>query len=914
MRIATRLLVRHIWLQAVLMALAATLFAAAIWSIAPATYTALEWAPYDTWMRVRSQPVLSSPVLLVIRDQPSERQWGAGYWDRNLSARLITALYDAGAAAVGVDIPLDLPSPPNLGGAVSDALLIEALRSAKTVAYPALSMSPLGEGGGLPVASSIPVMAGKSTIQPVLDSDRTVRRAQLYQGGDSGALPAFGFTMATTFWNVFPDQVERRSEQVVLRNARRPDGALSTVTIPLDRQGRLLINFLGDHSVSPFPVVPFIDVYRLIDKKDAEGLAALVNGKAVILLTQPPPQFERSIAPGEVSSDLLIQAHLLRTLLAQDWIRDFPPWQRLIVTFVLSLWLAWMVLRWPDWRGLLLGVSGLLCYLTAVFGLLSWGHWVLPFVIPLSATAIVLVTTGLLGQIMAARRIALLEQDMLRIQQDLVAVREALVYRETAVETLEEDLESARARMSDAASKEAASSQLAIDLQRKITEAQAQEEATRGRMNELEQTLRAMQAATLPSLPLGNAEQEALRRECEQLGIITSTPSILAMFRDLKKGARSTITVLITGEPGTGKELFARAVHRLSPRAAKPFIAVNMAAISPELFESELFGHVRGSFTGALTDRKGYFELAHQGTIFLDEIGDLRLDHQSKLLRVLQERTFYRVGASSPTTVDVRVVAATNKDLQRGVSEGWFREDLYFRLKGFLLHLPSLRDRSEDIPSLAAAFLRETAERSRQEHLHLSEEAMVLLQRQPWKGNIRELKQCLEQAVALSDGPILTIADLRLENLPSPTASRISAEPMRPEPAGDVAVLHHLRQHRFDMQATAKAVGWDRSTVTQRLKGLCFQALVESEGDQAKAASVLAGDPALLRTVELKVMDYMGHLMETIQPFKTADEALLDCKRRFKNLPERHFKSVEALVRVFFSKDNSEFRARMHRS
>ncbi|MBA3753547.1 MAG: sigma-54-dependent Fis family transcriptional regulator, partial [Nitrospira sp.] len=395
-------------------------------------------------------------------------------------------------------------------------------------------------------------------------------------------------------------------------------------------------------------------------------------------------------------------------------------------------------------------------------------------------------------------------------------------------------------------------------------------------------------------------EQEAIRRECEQLGIITRNPTILGMFRDLKKGARSTVTVLITGEPGTGKELFARAVHRLSPRTAKSFIAVNMAAISPELFESELFGHVRGSFTGALTDRKGYFELAHQGTIFLDEIGDLRLDHQSKLLRVLQDRTFYRVGATSPTTVDVRIVAATNKDLQRGVSEGWFREDLYFRLKGLLLHLPPLRDRIDDIPALADACLQEAAKQAHQESLQLSEEALETLRQQPWKGNVRELRHSLEQAVALSDGPIIMTADLRLQRQPSPFAARADAEIVLPDPAGDVAVLHHLRQYRFDMQATAQALGWDRSTVTQRLKGLCFQALVESKGDQTKAASALAGDSTLLRTVELKLMDYYGHLIETIQPFSTVEKALLECKRRFKNLPERHFKSVEALVRRHF--------------
>ena len=155
--------------------------------------------------------------------------------------------------------------------------------------------------------------------------------------------------------------------------------------------------------------------------------------------------------------------------------------------------------------------------------------------------------------------------------------------------------------------------------------------------------------------------------------------------------------------------------------------------------------------------------------------------------------------------------------------------------------------------------------------------------------------------MALSESPILSAADLRLSGPASPKTGTSGAAPLLPDPAGDLAVLQQLRQQRFDMQATAKALGWDRSTVTQRLKGLCFQALVDASGDQAKAAASLAGDPSLLRTVELKLMDYYGHLMETIAPFTNVDDALLDCKRRFKNLPERHFKSVEVLVRRHFS-------------
>lgn len=900
MSTATRLFVRNSWLQALVLAFSALLGSELIWTMAPATFHTIEWAPYDTWIRLRPHPAPDSHLLLITRDPAGDHQFGAGQWDRSLAATLITALHDAGATAIGLDIPLDLPSPPNLGGAVSDALLIEAAKSAGTVAYPTVLAPTFEQEGPSPLTPTQHLVAGKSTWQPVLDLDRVVRRALLYQGRESGELPSLGLSLAAGVWQVPLGRIERRSGAVRLPQAHLGGGATTDVTIPVDRHGRLLLNFAGGQALAPFPTATTLDIFRLIEQKDNDRLVALVAGKAVLLTTQPRPQPERTVPSGEETTDMLLQAQLLHTLLTQDWIRELSPWQRGALAFALSIGVAWAAFRWSDWRGLVLGTGLLLVYLAIAAISLVYLRLVLPFVTPVTAALLVLVAGSLLGQIVATRRLVLLEQDMLSVQQQLVAVREALIFQETTVESLEEDLESARTGMSHSLSKEAESAKLAADLQRKITEAQAQEEATRQRMEALEGQLHNLRAATISTAPLGNVEQEQLRRECEQAGIVTNDPAMLTMFRDLKKGARAPVTVLITGEAGTGKELCARAVHRLSPRAAKPFIAVNMAAISPELFESELFGHVRGSFTGAHADRKGYFELAHLGTVFLDEIGDLRLDHQSKLLRVLQDRTFYRVGATSPTTVDVRIVAATNKDLQRGVSEGWFREDLYFRLKGLVLHLPPLRERSADIPLLAEACLRETAQKSHQPPLPLSREALAALTAQSWKGNVRELRQCLEQAAALAEGALITANDLRLPGTSTSVADTSSTAALLPDPAGDRAVLNQLRRYRFDMQATARALGWDRSTVTQRLKGLCFQALVESAGDQAKAASALAGDPSLLRTVELKLMDYRAHLMDTIAPFADVDEALVDCKRRFKNLPERHFKFVETLVRRHF--------------
>jgi two-component system, NtrC family, nitrogen regulation response regulator GlnG len=236
--------------------------------------------------------------------------------------------------------------------------------------------------------------------------------------------------------------------------------------------------------------------------------------------------------------------------------------------------------------------------------------------------------------------------------------------------------------------------------------------------------------------------------------------AMMRVFETIEKVAPTDVTVLVRGESGTGKELVARAIHFRSPRARGPFVAVNCAAFSRELVESELFGHEKGAFTGAVARREGKFEAADGGTLFLDEIGDMGLETQAKLLRVLQEKEFERIGGNQALKVDVRTIAATNQDLEAMVKSGRFREDLYYRIKVVEVKIPPLRERREDIPPLVQQFLKEACERFGTPQKQLTPEAMRACVEQPWKGNVRELRAAIEQAVILSPGTEITDGDL----------------------------------------------------------------------------------------------------------------------------------------------------------
>jgi DNA-binding NtrC family response regulator len=273
-------------------------------------------------------------------------------------------------------------------------------------------------------------------------------------------------------------------------------------------------------------------------------------------------------------------------------------------------------------------------------------------------------------------------------------------------------------------------------------------------------------------------------------------------------------TVLLTGESGTGKELVARALHELSPRAAAPFVAVNCGAIPGELIESELFGHVRGAFSGAVADKPGLFEEAHGGTLFLDEVGDIGAKLQLDLLRVLQERHFHRLGGNELVEVDVRIIAATNKDLHKAVAAGSFREELLYRLEVIPITLPPLRERKEDLPLLVERILERLEVELKRPLEGVSAEAMEALLRNPWRGNIRELRNVLERGAVVARTPVIQLADLAL-----------AAEPEAAGP-GHLLTLEELeRRHIATVLAAtganvthaARALGIDRVTLYNKM-------------------------------------------------------------------------------------------------
>ncbi|MBW2505160.1 MAG: sigma-54-dependent Fis family transcriptional regulator [Deltaproteobacteria bacterium] len=325
-----------------------------------------------------------------------------------------------------------------------------------------------------------------------------------------------------------------------------------------------------------------------------------------------------------------------------------------------------------------------------------------------------------------------------------------------------------------------------------------------------------------------NRELKAkIAKDYEMVG---TSPSIMELKQQIEVAGPTSGWILITGENGTGKELVARAIHHSSLRASKPFVEVNCAAIPEELIESELFGHEKGAFTGATTQRRGKFDQAHEGTLFLDEISDMSLKTQAKVLRILQEHKFERVGGNKTIVVDVRVIAATNKDLEFEIQENRFREDLFYRLNVIPFHVPPLRERRDDIEALANHFLVHFCSKESRDIKALDEQALAAIKRYHWPGNVRELKNLIERMVIMTPGKIISkdnlppsilhkqpevFPELEIDNGSSAGSDSFK---QAKEDFEKIYLLNKLKEYDWNVSKTAEAIGIERSNLHRKIK------------------------------------------------------------------------------------------------
>jgi DNA-binding NtrC family response regulator len=337
---------------------------------------------------------------------------------------------------------------------------------------------------------------------------------------------------------------------------------------------------------------------------------------------------------------------------------------------------------------------------------------------------------------------------------------------------------------------------------------------------------------------------ETINRALDRLNeidseIISASPKMDTVKKMILKVARSNSTVLVRGESGTGKELIARAVHNQSPRATEMFQAVNCAAINENLLESELFGHEKGSFTGAHAEKKGLFEIADRGTLFLDEIGELDVGMQAKLLRALQERKIRRVGGTHEISVDVRVIAATNRDLRAMVTDGRFRDDLYYRINVLSIDVPPLRDRREDIPVLIDYFLKKHTKNASRFVTGLAPETKKLMNEYSWPGNVRQLESAIERAILLSEGDLITAEDLptevRQELGPASDGTfKLPAEGINFEDVERNLITQAMEQTDYNITKAAKLLGLTFRTLQYRLEKFGIKKPDGRDGDESE--------------------------------------------------------------------------------
>jgi transcriptional regulator with GAF, ATPase, and Fis domain/CHASE2 domain-containing sensor protein len=833
--------------------IASVLLAAAALAFLQSRSDFLQNADENVLLRLRGRRIMPSEFLLVAIDESDVQALGGWPITRDYYGYLIHILTEKHAKVIGLDILL---SAPNRQYPEYDRLLADFIESSGRVVLPSVAdwTKPDDPSAQLnPLLEFARNAVGKGFSN--LGDESTVRRVPLVMGAGNGLQVSFGLALAQAF--LVGAKVRTDGRHVMLSVPEKPD-----IRVPVDGQGRMLMNPAGCiSSIKSIRLTALLHAYETSpDSLDFSNLLVVVAAVAPSL-----PVIKSTPLCSQVPASL-IHVAAAENILNKTWLR-VPPF---VFTFVWIL--AWLGLAYAISSAgrFLYWIIWITAGIYAAFGLsLAWLA-LLRVVMPLFLPVLLF-----LGSAIVFRR----QRNSRHRRMD--AFRMADIEARIAVK--EKALADAERKLSEAETLSVKDAAEKIRLSETCHKLTGEKEAL---VLELEKQVRDLKASIEPEAGQGHPRFQDI--------IHGQGSPMTGILRLVEKVAKDDIPVLIQGETGTGKELIARAIHEASLRRRRPFVAVNCGALSESLLESELFGHEKGAFTGAQNRRKGRFELAQGGTLFLDEITETEPAFQARLLRVLQEGTYERVGGERTLRAAVRIIAAHNRDLKREVEKKRFREDLYFRLNGFPIDLPPLRNRRDDVPILAQYFVRKYDGDSK---VRISDATMTKLKTYRWPGNVRELENALRRAVLLakSEGRGM----IQLKDLP---------EEIRSDAAGTESMLYHpletqiletLRAFKFSHSAisqTAKALGnRDRGTVTEYFRGLCFQFLAEHAGDVKRAASALAvsGEAEAIRRVEAKMRDYVENVRASLAEKQDSGQSKPSC---FKGLPQKFHPFLQQII------------------
>lgn len=837
----------------------------------------------DIAYKIRGESRIDSSIVILYIDADDIKALGGLPLRRSYYALLASAVQNCGAGAVGFDIVFGESTPEyrehdrlfaSVAGGMKNAVFsgyfnkMAREESASSGNIPdrfLFDFSPAAawqSGWDFDLPYSELLEAAPSVGHSHLSSSNGI---PLFMSTGGKLLPALSFELARIYLGGSKSETIFRPGEVSANSGNR------TLGFPIDDEGNVTVNFSG--GIGSLNLVSAFDFLKSYDSDPAGKELFSFAGKIVLvgIISEGRSKFIETPFSDEFPS-VGIHAMALNNALGGSFIRHSPIWLNVVIALALTLLAVLLIGSVKEKYGLLFLVLLMILYVSVAWMIFARGNYLLPVVLPV----LVLIATG---AAVTAYRQQLMRRSLKHLSDERNFLTQEIKNKQTSMEELQKALESGA-----------------------LENASEKSEETLRNIRKYEDEISRLRAVVSDYEPVAPvAEKAPAEKELFEEIVYSGASRMKEVVSFIQKISDTNATVLIMGESGTGKELVAKAIHNTSGRKLRPFIPVNCGALSESLLESELFGHERGAFTGAVKERQGRFELADTGTIFLDEIGDTSEPFQVKLLRVLQDGTFERVGGTAIKKVDVRIIAATNKQLKQRVAEKKFREDLYYRLNVLTMQLPPLRERKEDIPVLVNHFLA-----GENQKIRCSIGAMNVLKSHIWNGNIRELQSVVTRASLMAKTENRDLIQLR--DLPSEISSNSSGSL---EIDDQIPAL--MRAKRFSRNAISETAlelgGLSRGTVAEYFRGYCFKVFSESGWDADKTVRAVSGskEAEYNAKVRNKISDYYKNAVDSVDRSLTLSENIQKARPKYKNLPQRYHSFLNKVIEAYYNGLWSDF-------